>query len=112
MHDTPPPAAPRPVLWMRTTSCCTGAGVVALFLASLRALLRGQTRSQRQRWVERVRSCPRTTSASAVAAGYDESSADMFEPAVVDPVVDFLADLAGQGAAPELASARAVSPFH
>jgi SAM-dependent methyltransferase len=38
----------------------------------------------------------------AVAAGYDESSADMFAPAVVDPVVDFLADLAGQGAALEL----------
>ena len=38
----------------------------------------------------------------AVAAGYDESSADMFDPAVVDPVVDFLADLAGQGAALEL----------
>jgi SAM-dependent methyltransferase len=37
-----------------------------------------------------------------VAAGYDESSADMFEPAVVDPVVDFLADLAGHGAALEL----------
>jgi SAM-dependent methyltransferase len=37
-----------------------------------------------------------------VAARYDESSADMFEPAVVDPAVDFLADLAGQGAALEL----------
>jgi SAM-dependent methyltransferase len=37
-----------------------------------------------------------------VAAGYDESSADMFEPAVVDPVVDYLADLAGHGAALEL----------
>jgi SAM-dependent methyltransferase len=37
-----------------------------------------------------------------VAAGYDESSADLFEPAVVDPVVDFLADLAGGGAALEL----------
>jgi SAM-dependent methyltransferase len=37
-----------------------------------------------------------------VAARYDESSADMFEPAVVDPVVDFLADLAGHGAALEL----------
>jgi SAM-dependent methyltransferase len=36
------------------------------------------------------------------AASYDESSADMFEPAVVDPVVDFLADLAGHGAALEL----------
>jgi hypothetical protein len=37
-----------------------------------------------------------------VAARYDELSADLFEPAVVDPVVDFLADLAGQGAALEL----------
>ena len=37
-----------------------------------------------------------------VAARYDESSADMFEPAVVDPVVDFLAGLAGDGAALEL----------
>jgi SAM-dependent methyltransferase len=37
-----------------------------------------------------------------VAARYDVSSAEMFEPAVVDPVVDFLADLAGQGAALEL----------
>jgi SAM-dependent methyltransferase len=37
-----------------------------------------------------------------VAARYDESSAEMFEPAAVDPVVDFLADLAGQGAALEL----------
>jgi SAM-dependent methyltransferase len=37
-----------------------------------------------------------------VAARYDESSADMFEPAVLEPVVDFLADLAGDGAALEL----------
>jgi SAM-dependent methyltransferase len=37
-----------------------------------------------------------------VAARYDESTADLFEPAVVDPVVDFLADLAGDGAALEL----------
>jgi SAM-dependent methyltransferase len=37
-----------------------------------------------------------------VAATYDQSSADMFAPAVVDPVVDFLADLAGNGAALEL----------
>jgi SAM-dependent methyltransferase len=37
-----------------------------------------------------------------VAARYDETSADMFEPAVVDPVVDFLADLVGDGAALEL----------
>jgi SAM-dependent methyltransferase len=37
-----------------------------------------------------------------VAAGYDASSADLFEPAAVGPVVDFLVDLAGQGAALEL----------
>ena len=37
-----------------------------------------------------------------VAARYDETSADMFDPAVVDPVVDFLAELAGGGAALEL----------
>jgi SAM-dependent methyltransferase len=37
-----------------------------------------------------------------VAARYDESSTDMFDPAVVDPAVDFLARLAGQGAALEL----------
>ncbi len=37
-----------------------------------------------------------------VAARYDESSADMFDPAVVDPVIDFLADLAGSGRALEL----------
>jgi hypothetical protein len=37
-----------------------------------------------------------------VAVRYDESAADMFAPAVVDPVVDFLAELAGDGAALEL----------
>jgi SAM-dependent methyltransferase len=37
-----------------------------------------------------------------VAEGYDESAADMFEPAVVVPTVDFLAGLAGRGAALEL----------
>jgi SAM-dependent methyltransferase len=37
-----------------------------------------------------------------VAARYDESSADMFDPSVVDPVADFLAGLAGDGAALEL----------
>ena len=36
-----------------------------------------------------------------VAERYDESSADMFNASVVDPVVDFLADLAGGGAALE-----------
>ena len=37
-----------------------------------------------------------------VAARYDESFADMFEPSVLDPTVDFLAGLAGERAAPEL----------
>jgi SAM-dependent methyltransferase len=37
-----------------------------------------------------------------VAARYDESSAAMFDPAVVEPAVDFLAALAGDGAALEL----------
>jgi SAM-dependent methyltransferase len=37
-----------------------------------------------------------------VAARYDESSAEMFEPEVVEPAVDFLAKLAGSGRALEL----------
>ena len=37
------------------------------------------------------------------AATYDESSAFMFTPEVLDPAVDFLAALAGEGAALELA---------
>jgi SAM-dependent methyltransferase len=37
-----------------------------------------------------------------VAERYDESVADMFEPSAVEPVVDFLAELAGDGAALEL----------
>src|SRR5918994_7841121 len=37
-----------------------------------------------------------------VAARYDESSAEMFDPVVVEPAVDFLAQLAGTGRALEL----------
>jgi SAM-dependent methyltransferase len=37
-----------------------------------------------------------------VAARYDESAAEMFEPAVVDPVVDLLVELARSGPALEL----------
>jgi hypothetical protein len=37
-----------------------------------------------------------------VAERYDESSADMFDPALVEATVDFLAGLAGDGAALEL----------
>ncbi|MFF4778045.1 class I SAM-dependent DNA methyltransferase [Microtetraspora fusca] len=38
----------------------------------------------------------------SVAATYDEASADMFQPAAVDPAVEVLAELAGDGRALEL----------
>jgi SAM-dependent methyltransferase len=37
-----------------------------------------------------------------VAAGYDDPSDELFQPAAIEPVVDFLAALAGDGAAIEL----------
>src|SRR5213596_3503383 len=37
-----------------------------------------------------------------VAARYDNPDWEMFDPAVIDPVVDFLAELAGEGKALEL----------
>ncbi|HET8989303.1 MAG TPA: class I SAM-dependent methyltransferase, partial [Humibacillus sp.] len=37
------------------------------------------------------------------AERYDQSAADMFAPGVLDPTVDFLAELAGSGPALELA---------
>jgi SAM-dependent methyltransferase len=37
-----------------------------------------------------------------IAARYDESAAEMFDPAVVDPAIDFLAGIAGSGGALEL----------
>jgi SAM-dependent methyltransferase len=51
---------------------------------------------------DRVRHVPKDYFGEDVAERYDESSADMFDPAVVEPVVDFLAELAGDGAALEL----------
>ena len=41
--------------------------------------------------------------AGAIAEGYDGGSPEMFEPAVLGPTVDLLAELAGTGAALELA---------
>ena len=38
----------------------------------------------------------------SVAARYDESAAEMFDPAVVDPVIDLLVEIAGSGRALEL----------
>jgi predicted O-methyltransferase YrrM len=37
-----------------------------------------------------------------IASRYDESAAEMFEPAAVEPVVDLLVELAGSGRALEL----------
>jgi SAM-dependent methyltransferase len=37
-----------------------------------------------------------------VAARYDESAGEMFDPAIVDPVIDFLVEIAGSGRALEL----------
>jgi SAM-dependent methyltransferase len=49
-----------------------------------------------------------------IAARYDEDSAGMFAPAVVEPAVDFLAALAGDGAALELGvgTGRIALPLH
>jgi len=48
-------------------------------------------------------SAPENFFGERVAETYDESESDMFDPAVVASTVDFLADLAGDGAALELA---------
>jgi SAM-dependent methyltransferase len=45
---------------------------------------------------------PRNYFGARVAERYDETSADMFDPAKVDPVVEFLAELASDGSALEL----------
>ncbi len=45
---------------------------------------------------------PQNHFGDSVAAGYDAGSSAMFDPAVLEPTVDFLADLAGGGAALEL----------
>jgi SAM-dependent methyltransferase len=45
---------------------------------------------------------PRDYFGEHVAERYDEDEAGMFDPAVVEPVVDFLVELAGDGAALEL----------
>ena len=53
---------------------------------------------------------PENHFSEAVAASYDDDSADMFQPSVVEPTVEFLAELAGDGAPWSWASAPAVSP--
>ena len=54
------------------------------------------------RCFEKVRLVPENYFGERVAERYDESAADRFDPAVVGPTVDFLAALAGAGAALEL----------
>jgi SAM-dependent methyltransferase len=54
------------------------------------------------RCFEKVRLVPENYFGERVAERYDESTADRFDPAVVGPTVDFLAGLAGAGAALEL----------
>jgi SAM-dependent methyltransferase len=49
-----------------------------------------------------VRPVPEDHFGERVAARYDESSSEMFDPSVVEPAVDFLAELAGDGDALEL----------
>jgi hypothetical protein len=45
---------------------------------------------------------PKDYFAGRIAENYDHSAVDMFEPEVVDPAVDFLADLAFDRSALEL----------
>jgi SAM-dependent methyltransferase len=45
---------------------------------------------------------PEITFDARIAAGYDSTSAGMLDPAVLDPTVDFLAELAGDGPVLEL----------
>jgi SAM-dependent methyltransferase len=49
-----------------------------------------------------VGAVPKNLFDERIAARYDASSADRFDPAVLEPTVDFLAGLAGDGAALEL----------
>ncbi len=64
--------------------------------------MHGRIRSRRATGPWHSRGVPRNYFDELIAEGYDESSADMFDPAVVDPAVAFLAGLAGDGRALEL----------
>lgn len=65
----------------------------------------GWGREKQEQWIcSRWQSAGMTEDhfAGEAAKQYDDDLAEMFEPAVVDPAVDFLADLAGDGRALEL----------
>ena len=51
---------------------------------------------------EQGASTPEDYFGASVAPRYDDAHGEMFDPSVVDPAVDFLAELAGDGAALEL----------
>jgi SAM-dependent methyltransferase len=61
-----------------------------------------ENRSPALRGAGRVASVPKIYFDEQRAVRYDEDSTDMFDPAAVDPAVEFLAGLAGTGAALEL----------
>ena len=68
----------------------------------------GRSGAWQTRWLGGTRRCdrprvPEDHFSEDVAARYDESSAERFAPEVLDPTVDVLAELAGDGAALELA---------
>ncbi len=59
--------------------------------------------TRRDRWVRLLLMSSSDYWDAATAARYDEASAFMFAPDVLDPAVDFLAELAGEGPALEFA---------
>ena len=64
--------------------------------------MRATSTAETARGSDRLAAVPEDHFGEPVAARYDAGSAEMFDPAVVDPAVDFLAALAGDGAALEL----------
>jgi SAM-dependent methyltransferase len=56
---------------------------------------------ERQRSRDRIVGVAKVRFDAQIAARYDETSADRFRPEVLDPAVDFLEELAGEGAALE-----------
>src|SRR5262249_49366237 len=64
------------------------------------------TAARKRARIRETAAVPEDYFAGEVAERYDETSADMFAPSVVEPAVGFLAGLAGAGAALELGTGR------
>src|SRR3954447_12997341 len=103
-----PPSATARVARGATTMRCMGQ---SLWSSRRRAPHRGQREAVQRAPCPRARADDRLWDSRAmpedhfgerVAERYDEWDAASFRPAVVDPVVDFVAALAGEGAALEL----------